>query len=210
MVLPPLATEEELLAYPGVPSGTSTAQALLVLRLASGAIRRETKQTITFVENETVVLEGGGQVLKLPQRPLFVDATHPLTVLEIPDGTGIEVPAVENRDYIRQGSELQRGQPLYQLNRYMGWPQSRPLGIWADRVKVTYSHGFQEVPDELVGICLDLASATLANPRRLRSESAGQTAVTYTVETFGTGSLTSDHRRILRDFKRGAFSVRQS
>jgi hypothetical protein len=210
MALPPLATEEELRAYPGVSPQISTAQALLVLRLASGAIRRETKQTITFVENETVVLEGGQQVLTLPQRPVVVDADHPLTVVEIPDGSGIEVPAIENRDFIRQGSELQRSQFMYQLNRLMGWPRSRPAGIWADRVKVTYSHGFQEIPDELVGICLDLAAATLSNPSRLRSESAGQTSVTHTVETFGTGSLTADHREILRGFKRGTRSVTQS
>ncbi|WP_328439375.1 hypothetical protein OHA71_23845 [Streptomyces sp. NBC_00444] len=210
MALPPLATEEELLAYPGVPPGTPSATAQLALRLASGAIRRETKQTITFVENETVLLEGGQQVLALPQRPVFVDDSHPLTVVEIPDGTGIEVPAVENRDFIRLGAELRRGQPLYDLTRYMGWPYNRPLGIWADRVRVLYSHGFQEVPDEIVGVCLDLAAATLANPKRLRSEAAGQTSVTYTVETFGTGSLTSDHRRILRDFRRNAFSVTQS
>ncbi|MFJ2007000.1 hypothetical protein [Streptomyces chartreusis] len=210
MALPPLATEAELLAYPGVPPTTSSPSAQLALRIASGAIRRETKQTISFVENETVTLQGGQQALALPQRPVVVDEAHPLTVVEIPDGTGLEVPAVENRDFIREGAELKRGQPLYDLTRYMGWPNHRPLGIWADRVRVIYSHGFQEIPDEIVGVCLDLAAATLSNPKRLRSESAGQTAVTYTVETFGTGSLTSDHRRILRDFKRSTFSVRQS
>ncbi|MGC4918632.1 hypothetical protein [Streptomyces albogriseolus] len=211
MALPSLATPEQLQAYvPGVSVPAESAE--LALRIASAAIRRETRQTLTFVENDEVVLEGGERVLALPQRPVVVDVDHPLTVVEIPDGTGLEVPAVENRDYIRQGSELRRGEPLYDLSRTMGWPWARPLGIWADRVRVIYSHGYQadEVPDELVGVCLDLAAATLANPRRLRSESAGATSVTYTVETFGTGSLTADHRRILRDFKRTVLSVRQS
>jgi hypothetical protein len=211
VALPSFATPEQLQAYvPGVTVPETSA--VLALRVASAAIRRETRQTLTFVADDTVVLEGGERVLALPQRPVVVDDDHPLTVVEIPDGTGIEVPAVENRDFIRQGSELRRGEPLYDLSRYAGWPFHRPLGIWADRVRVTYSHGFQEaeVPDELVGVCLDLAAATLANPRRLRSEAAGATSVTYTVETFGTGSLTADHRRILRDFKRTVLSVRLS
>lgn len=209
MALPPLATEDELRDYlPGVT--VPTASARLALRIASRRIRKFTKQTITFVEHETVILTGGEQVLRLPQRPLFVDADHPLTVLEIPDGTGIEVPAVEGRDFIVSGNELKRGSPLYAPTRTMGWPFNRPLGIWADRVKVTYSHGEQEIPEDLVGVCLDLAAATVSNPRRLRSMTAGATSETYTVETFGTGSLTSDHRRTLRDYMRSTFSVTQS
>ena len=206
MSLPSLATVDDLEAY--AQRGTlDPAAAELALRLASGAIRRHTRQTITFVENETAVLMGGERVLKLPQRPLFVDGSHPLTVVEIPDGSGVEVPAVEERDFIRQGSELHRGNPLYATSRTMGWPFSRPLGIWADRVRVTYSHGYQEIPDDVVGVCLDLAAATLANPNRLRSEAVGGESITHTVETFGTGSLTSDHRELLRPYRRTTGSV---
>ncbi|MET9140572.1 hypothetical protein [Streptomyces parvulus] len=207
MALPSFATPEQLQAYvPGV--AVPEESALLALRIASAAIRRFTGQVLSFVEDDEVLLEGGERALVLPQRPVVVDADHLLTVVEIPDGTGIEVPAVENRDFIRQGSELRRGEPLYDLSRTMGWPFHRPLGIWAARVRVVYSHGFEEIPDDVLGVCLDLASATLSNPRRLRSEAAGATSVTYTVETFGTGSLTSDHRRILRSYRRTGLSVR--
>ncbi|MFG2679181.1 hypothetical protein [Streptomyces sp. NPDC048392] len=209
MALPSFATPEQLQAYvPGVAAPEESA--LLALRIASAAIRRFTGQVLSFVEDDEVLLEGGERALVLPQRPVIVDTDHLLTVVEIPDGTGLEVPAVENRDFIRQGSELRRGEPLYDLSRTMGWPFNRPLGIWADRVRVTYSHGYEEIPDEVLGVCLDLAAATLSNPRRLRSEAAGATSVTYTVETFGTGSLTSDHRKILRSFRRTALSVRPS
>lgn len=206
MALPSLATIPDLEAY--AQRGTLDADAAeIALRVASAAVRRYTRQTITFVANETVVLAGGERVLKLPQRPLIVDASHPLTVVEIPDGSGIELPAVEERDFIRQGSELHRGNPLYTTTRTMGWPFSQPLGIWADRVRVTYSHGFEEVPDDIVGVCLDLASATLANPNRFRSETVGGESITHTVETFGTGSLTSEHRKILRLYRRTTGSV---
>ncbi|MDT7847196.1 hypothetical protein [Streptomyces justiciae] len=208
MALPYLATVEELMAYPG-PKPASDAEAQLVLRLASGAIRNRTKQTISFVADDTVTLTGGERVLALPQRPLFVDADHPLTVVEIVDGSGLEVPAVEGRDFVIMGSELHRGES-WPASRLMGWPRRWPTGIWADRVRVTYSHGHQEIPDDIVGICLDLAAATVSNPNRLRSETAGQTSVVHTVETFGTGSLTSDHEKLLRKYMRSVMSVTQS
>ena len=208
MALPPLATTDQLRVYMQVPE-LAAESANLALRIASATIRRFTRQTITFVANDTVELMGGEQVLKLPQRPVVVDADHPLTVVELVDSTGLEIPAIENRDFVRFGAELHRGES-WPNSRLMGWPRRYPTGIWAERVRVIYSHGEQEVPDELVGVCLDLASATMSNPRRHRSESSGAVSVTYTVETFGTGSLTSDHRKILRDYKRGTLSVRQS
>ena len=209
MPLPYLATVDNLMAYPG-QKPASDAEAQLALRIASGAIRNRTKQTLSFVAGDTVTLTGGQRVLSLPQRPLIVDDDNPLTVVEIVDGTGLEIPAVEGRDFIRKGSELHRGE-TWPTSRLMGWPHRQHIGIWADLVRVTYSHGFLEIPDDLAGICLDLAAATIANPNRLRSESAGATAVTHTVETFGTGSLTADHEKLLRDYMRStSWSVTQS
>ncbi|MBK3572590.1 hypothetical protein JHN63_01875 [Streptomyces sp. MBT65] len=209
MPLPYLATVDDLMAYPG-QKPASDAEAQLALRIASGAIRNRTKQILSFVAADTVTLNGGQRVLTLPQRPLVVDDDNPLTVVEIVDGTGLEIPAVEGRDFVRKGSELHRGE-TWPASRLLGWPHRQRIGIWADLVMVTYSHGFLEIPDDLVGICLDLAAATLANPNRLRSESAGATSVTHTVETFGTGSLTSDHEALLKAYMRStSWSVTQS
>lgn len=208
MALPPLATVDELRAYmqaSALPEDT----AALALRLASAAIRRHTRQNISFVADDTLTVMGGERVLKLPQRPVVVDVDHPLTVVELVDASGLEIPALVERDFLRYGAELHRG-AAWPTSRLQGWPRRHPVGIWADRVRVTYSHGYEEIPDEIVGICLDLASASITNPRRLRSESAGATSVTYTVETFGTGSLTSDHRALLKTFMRSTQSVRLS
>lgn len=206
MSLPNLASIIDLQAYmqqPSLDDGT----AAVALRVASATIRRFTRQTITLVSGESVDLEGGERVLKLPQRPVVTGPGHPLTVAELPGASGVEVPVAEGTDFVRYGSELRRGQPLYGQSRLSGWPYGRPLGIWADRVRVTYSHGYAEIPDDIVGVCLDLAAATLSNPNRLRSETVGGESVTYTVETFGTGSLTSDHRQILRGYRRTLGSV---
>lgn len=205
MALPPLANVEDLADYVQAP--VDPAAGALALRLASAAIRRYTRQDITFVAQETVLLAGGERVLRLPQRPVVVDKENPLTVVELGDGTGIDVEAEEGRDFTRLGSELSRSYPYYAPGRYMGWPYGRTLGIWTPRVRVTYSHGYTEVPEDVEGVCLDLAAATLSNPERLRSESVGSESRTYMVETFGTGSLTASHRDLLRDFKRTTFSV---
>lgn len=206
MPFPNLATAADLQAYTG--RTVDDAAADMALRVASGAIRSYTRQTLSFTASETVVLEGGERALRLPQRPLVVTDAYPLTVIELGDGGGPDIAALEGRDFTRYGSELRRGWPYYaQHTRLMGWPFGRPLGIWTPRVQVTYSHGYTEIPQDIVGVCLDLAAATLSNPNRLRSEAVGGMSVTYTVETFGTGSLTQSHRALLRRYRQATFSV---
>lgn len=205
VLLPPLATADDLAAY--TQSTVPLATADRALRTASATIRTFTGQVFTRVDNDEVVLAGGERVLALPQRPVVVDGDHPLTVVELADGGGTDFTALEDRDFTRLGSELSRGYPWIPQDRYMGWPYHRVRGIWAPRVRVVYSHGYVEVPDDVVGICLDLAAATVSNPNRLRSESVGSVSVTYTVETFGTGKLTDDHRAILSRYRRTMHSV---
>lgn len=206
-LLPPLATFDDLADY--MQSTPSRAAGERALRTASATIRRHTKQTLTRVDNETIELPGGDRILVLPQRPAVVDAEHPLTVVELAAG-GTEIVAVEDRDFTRLGDELDRGDPWFPQDRFMGWPFNRVQGVWTPKVRVTYSHGYLEVPDDIVGVCLDLAAATVSNPNRYRSETAGSVSVTYTVETFGTGKLTDDHRETLATYRRRVGSVAQS
>ncbi|MFI1580016.1 hypothetical protein [Embleya sp. NPDC020630] len=207
MSLPPLAAGVDLATY--MQRDIDLAAAELALRSASATVRRWTKQTITFVSDDTITLVGGDKILAMPQRPLVVDDDHPLRVVELLDGT-TEQPAVEDRDFTRVGNELTRGQPNYLNTRIAGWPYRRTLGVWTPRVRVTYSHGYVDVPDDVIGVVLDLAAATLNNPDRLRSETVGGESVTYTVETFGTGSLTASHRETLSFLRRQVGSARQS
>jgi hypothetical protein len=198
MSLPPLASGVDLATY--MQQDIDLAGAELALRGASASIRRWTRQTISFVENDTVVLRGGDRVLLLPQRPAVVDVDHPLTVVELAEWGSPSQTLIEELGYSRLGNELTRGHPEYGGS----WRGC----VWSPRVRVTYSHGYAEIPDDIAGIALDLAAATMANPNRLRSETVGGEAVVYTVETFGTGSLTSSHREILETYRRSAYSVR--
>lgn len=204
MAPPPLATAAELQAT-GV---TGTPEAVeMALRRASARVRRYTGQDFTFVENDTVELRGGERVLVLPQRPLVVDAQHPLTVTEVADFADVELEAVENRDYSRLGNELTRGYPWQAPTRLMGWPWNRVQGVWADKVRVTYSHGYNEIPDDILDVVLDLATMNLTNPNGLRSETVGGESLTYASETIGNAKLTRQHKEDLRPYRRTAFSV---
>jgi hypothetical protein len=158
------------------------------------------------------VLRGGERVLTLPQRPLVVD-TGPnlLTVTELGEFGGIDIPMVENRDYSRVGSELTRGYPWWWNNtqRLMGYPRARPLGVWAPRVQVTYSHGFATIPDDVVSVVLDAACVLYDNPTALRSFAIDDYTETKASEVLGAQMVESIRDKLsITARRRRAFSVR--
>jgi hypothetical protein len=207
MALPLLAMAADLQAAGATGSDAAME---LALRRASARVRRYTRQDITFVGGDTVMLPGGERVLRLPQYPLVVDDAHPLTVVEVADFGGVELEAIEGRDYSRLGNELTRGYPWQAPTRLMGWPWAPPQGVWAPKVRVTYSHGYAEVPDDIVDVVLDLATMNLSNPENLRSVSIDDYSRTFASETIGNARLTSGHKEDLRSYRRAAFSVAPS
>ncbi|MFB6873759.1 hypothetical protein [Streptomyces sp. NPDC056323] len=207
MALPPLATAADLEAAGATGSDV---QMEMALRRASARVRRYTRQDITFVVGDTIDLPGGERVLRLPQYPLVVDSGNPLTVVEVADFSGIEWTALEDRDYSRLGNELTRGYPWQAPTRLMGWPYNRAQGVWAPKVRVTYSHGYTEVPDDILDVVLDLATMNLSNPENLRQVSIDDYQRTFASETIGSASLTNAHKEALRPFRRSAFSVAPS
>jgi hypothetical protein len=202
---PPLAQVADLQAAMQRPIDPT--QAALAIRRASARVRRWTRQTITVVQGETIVLPGGDRVLRLPDRPLIVDANNPLAVVELADLGGVQITCIENRDYIRTGDELTRGYPWYAPGRLMGWPR-RNLGVWAPRVQITYSHGYQDVPDDIVDVVLDLATMNLTNPQGLRQETIDDYSRTFASETIGGAVLTDAHKEALEQFRTELTSVR--
>lgn len=206
MSLPPLATQDDLEAALQRP--VDDAQAALALRRASARVRKYARQDFTLVENDTVEIPSRSQVLRLPQRPLVLDGEHPLTVVELYGISDYEYECLEGRDYSRIGTELTRGEAWWAPTRLMGWPWLRPQGIWADRVRVTYSHGYSEIPDDVADIVLDLAAMGLTNPQNLRSEAVDDYNRTFAAETIGGAQLTQDHKDALRPYRLGTFNVK--
>src|SRR5215470_13504013 len=145
-----LGTPDQLASALQMDLDAATAQ--LALDVASGFVRAIARQTFSFVSQETVELWGNERVLTLPQRPLVVDADNPLTVVEVGEFGGIDFTCLEDRDYSRLGNELTRGYPWWwsDTQRLMGYPRTRPLGVWTPKVRVTYSHGDTTIQDDVV------------------------------------------------------------
>lgn len=208
MSLPPLASADDLGTHLGRTLAPAAAE--LAIRRASGRVRSYTRQRLTFVANDTIEVPGGDRVLRVPQRPLVVNASNPLTVVEVGEFGAPDLPMVEGTDFSRRGDELTRGHPYHPGTRTLGWPWSRVLGVWAPTVRLTYSHGYTSIPDDIVDVVLELATVNLTNIEGLRSESIDDYSRTYATETVGGAKLTPDHKEALSAYRVGAFSVRQS
>jgi hypothetical protein len=191
-------------------SDVDTASAQLALDNACGLIRAISRQQFDFVSQETITLTGSGQILVLPQRPAVVDTgANPLTVVELGDFGAINFTLVESRDFVRVGNELTRGYPFWaNTSRLMGWPLRRPIGIWAPRIQVTYSHGYTTIPDDVVGMCLDIAQSIYSNPDGLRSVSIDDYTEVRATELLGAAAVESIKVRLgAMTRRRGSFSI---
>lgn len=188
---PPLATSADLAAY--LQRDITSAHAEVALRIASGVVRGWTGQQVTFVAGDVMTLDGGGPVVRLPQRPVVVDDNNPLTVVELGEYGTADLGATEDLTYSRYLDELRRD-----------------YGCWSRRVRVTYSHGYTTVPDDIVAVVLDIAGRSLTNPSGLRSVQIDDYSRTYASETFGGASLSDANKAILANYRRLASNVRLS
>lgn len=184
------ATAADLAAYLGVTiAGDDVARAELLLDDASAEVQDAAGQTIAAVTGDVVVLRGDwGSVLQLPERP--VTAVDAVTVR---DAAGITTVLAENVDYVwdRLG-RLQRVSVTSRVpNPSAGW-----WGGPNATVTVTYSHGWDDVPQLIRRITRAAAARAWVNPEGARSKTFdGYGAVLSAPE------LTRAERRALRKFR---------
>lgn len=206
----PLATVEDLearLGRPLLPEEVARVQALLVD--ASALVRAWTRQEFTRTIGDEVVLRPVGTVVRLPQRPvLAVSGVVAIGGSEaIPD---IALPA---------GSWTWDG-----LDTVDVWPPSTDWLLslpetWADgwpgpdTYRVTYDHGYAEVPPDVVAVVCAMVLRTLLAPSLsagMVSERIGQ--YTYQLQQ-GAGSsgatvtMTQPDRDALARYRRAAMTI---
>lgn len=180
MALQPFATAADLAAVKGP---VDDAAAAVALASASAVIRKWARQTISRVVDDTVRLRVlDCDELVLPQRPV-------VSVSEV------AVNGLVLNDWVLSGDRLLRAGGWHRLPGTTTYPDP---GL----VQVTYTHGFEEIPDDVRAVCLDLASATLANPSMLRQESIDDYARTFASESLGMGGLSDGHKEMLSDYRR--------
>lgn len=149
------ATAEDLGAYLGETlTGSRLLQSIVALEIATATIQGWTRRRLEFVEDDTVLLAGTRSAeLVLPEAPVVN-----VTAVEL-DGV-----AVAASSYQRTGAVLHRSG---------GW------GSPGGAVEVTYSHGYQPIPDDVRVVCLQMAARGLSNPLGIRQEGIGSYNVTY-------------------------------
>ncbi len=179
--LPPFATAAELAALMQAPIDSAAAD--LALASASAMIRGWTRQSITRVVDDVVKLRViDCSELVLPQRP-------------VESVSEVKVNAVTLVDWVLSGDRLLRAG---------GWRHLPGTTTYPDPglVQVTYTHGWDEIPDEVRAVCLDLAASTVSNPGMLRQESIDDYSRTLAAESLGLGALSETHKSLLGDFRR--------
>ncbi|MEW1803204.1 hypothetical protein ACIGO7_35310 [Streptomyces virginiae] len=186
MALPPLATAADLAAATQ-RSDLNAESADLALASASAIIRNWTRQAITRVEDDVVTLRVlTERELILPQRPVV-------------SVSQVRVNGLVLQDWVLSGDRL---------IRTGGWRRLPGTTTYPDPglVEVTYTHGWDEVPDEVRAVCLDLASMTMTNPSGLRERERAiddwRQRDVYASETLGSGTLSAAHREILSGYRR--------
>lgn len=75
-------------------------------------------------------------------------------------------------------------------------------------VSVTFTHGYAQVPGDVVAVVLTAAARVLNNPEDLRQETVGSLSRTYAAETIGA-SLSAADKDLLARYRRRVAVVKQ-
>ncbi|MEU6204589.1 hypothetical protein ABZ814_13490 [Micromonospora musae] len=184
--LSPYAADADLEARIGRSlTEAEAARAAALIADASALIRGYTRQDFTFYADDVLVLRPVGSHLRLPQRPVAaVTAVVALSGTEaIPDWT------------VPPGCWQWDGADIVEV-----WPPDRSVWVslpeWAyttcgpDTYRVTYSHGYDEVPADVTAVCCRMVLAVLLAPTMtegLVQERIGQYSYQYG-QQLGAGS----------------------
>jgi hypothetical protein len=164
--LPDFVDATDLTAY-------QSSDADAILRQAQGAIRRYCGWHIAPEVTETVTLDANGT-----------------RVLALPSGYVTDVDTITNEDVTLTSEDFDWSESGY-IHHRTGWWTNRPR-----QVVVTFTHGYAETPDELVGVAVSLAARRASSPAGVRREQAGQVSMEY-----GAREFLADELQVLDRFK---------
>jgi hypothetical protein len=214
MTLPALATIDDVQAIIGrdlTPAQVTAGTRLL--DMASGMVRGYTRQTITLTTNDSVTLSGNWtNSLELPERPIqsvssvtFAGANAPLTTYTL-NGSAL---------VLGTGSFMPDFGALSWGNANMSGPAGSTVGIQATgpswmgptaKITVVYTHGYAEVPQDIVNEVAGMVALQLNAEVGINSEQIGSYKVQYARQGAGGMSLSDETKNVLNLYRRRAMS----
>lgn len=194
----PLATVEQLGIILKVDFEPGDATAAMLLGWASDLVRIWTGQTISRVENDTVLLTPNLGRIELPERPVIA-----VSLVEVEDrytqGSWTPLDPQEYRLDIARGRITGTGSGAYY--GYPSWPFHWP--VHNESFRVTYTHGLDEIPDSVAGVAASLAARIHNMPPGIMNERNGQRGATFnTADT----ALTALEKLSLASFREARLS----
>lgn len=164
MAEPYLATAEALALVTNLPA--TSPKLLLALDRASERFRGEVGHPVTLVEDDIILLDGGGgELLMLP--------AVPVTAI-----TEVKVAGTVVTDWVASlRAGILRRTPG--LDPIWGWTAAWPDGL--GNIQVTYSHGVETVPGDIQDAVLEHAATLLLAPIGVQQETAGSQSITWGV-----------------------------
>lgn len=157
-------------------------RAELFLRLASGEARGYTGNGFDWIEDDVVRLNGTGtSVLLLPEAPV-ADVSELVQAVGLAAEVILESPVDTS--------------PAWEWDED-GVIERIDGGVFARRrrfYQITYSHGFEVVPDEVKAVVLRIAARGFESPDGIRQEALGRYSYTLAGEAAGMGLYAPDRR----------------
>jgi hypothetical protein len=214
MSLAALATIDDVQAIIGRDlTATQVTAGTRLLDMASGMVRRYTRQTISLVTNEAVTLSGNWtNTLELPQRQVisvssvtFAGANAPLTTYSLDGSTLI----------LGTGSYMPDFGALSWGNANMSGPAGSTQGIQATgpswmgptaKINVVYTHGYADVPQDIVNEVAGMVALQLNAEVGINSEQIGSYKVQYARTGAGGMTLSDETKNVLNFYRRRAVS----
>lgn len=206
MTLPALATVADVQLLFGPFADEETDKLGQLLAVASAAVRAFCRQTLSrVVDDEVTIPSSGTTLLTLGERPVV-------------DVTEVEVLGPGGWSIVDPGSWPAAGRFTWDAFGHLHRVDGLTWGLRYDPVRVVYSHGFDPVPPDLVGLVAakvaNSVAAGAANPGGLRSLQVGAMSETYSnaagsAAALGAATLTEDEQAALRSagYRQGAVSV---
>jgi hypothetical protein len=171
-----LATVQDLNDFSQLALDPTDTSAAFLLKVASGMIRRYLEQDITVTTGDVEYADPlNGQVVLLRQLPVTS-----VSLVETSTDGGVTWTTVAPANYT-----VSRKQGIVAAKPWTGIQWGGDPESW----RITYTHGWATVPDELKGVACSIAARFYSTPAGIDMERTGQRQVKYSLESAGFSGM---------------------